>query len=275
MPIEISKLIDNISKSVALEVDKNGNNNGIVDGSEESIFTEELAKRRNEVISMAIPYMENQKCIEIASRIDGQGNKNNLIDGQERGFYFDNIDLYEKAAFSKTNTSVTVKSQTTPSQESSSKSDVFSEMDAEYQRKLDLKNKTEMRNKIYNQIAENNKKIKLYERRLTQAEITKEQYRMDVKGGSNNEQHMKKTINISTAATILVGAIEVVACTTLGAATGGAALIAGGAIAYAAYEEKNPVPKNQDRIRDKYKKAYLKLLQENEKLQAQLEELNK
>ena len=57
MPIEISKLIDNISKSVALEVDKNGNNNGIVDGSEESIFTEELAKSRNEVISMSIPYM--------------------------------------------------------------------------------------------------------------------------------------------------------------------------------------------------------------------------
>ena len=237
--LEIAQIQNTALKAAALEVDESGKKDGYIDSSEINLFTEKATALLNE-----------KKCTS-----------------QEFATLFATNDI------DKTNTT-----------------DVFAKVDSLHNAKntpealakeAEETKRAEKQEKVIEikaKIAKNDEKLKLYEKRLAQKEISRNDYYNDIK---------EKTTHIvcaSGGAAIGLGYVLTDIATSsvlggnlykIGTKLGPALFIAGlvGMIGFALYTGSNKGLKNQEKYRNAYKEAYLKVSQENEQLKAQLAEL--
>lgn len=132
-------------------------------------------------------------------------------------------------------------------------------------------------------IQKNNEKLEKYVSRLSQKEISKSDYRDDILRESDDKK--------MTRAAIIAGGLGAAASGVLLGLAGGvllglaasvviggtaAAAVAIGMTVYNIIKDKSKMtPEEQEKIRNAYKEAYVKVSQENEQLKAQLAELQK
>lgn len=232
--LEIAKIQNAALQAAALEVDESGKKDGYIDSSEINLFRDK-----------ATDLLIEKKCTaqEFAALF-----ATNEVDKTNTTDVFAKVDSLHNAK----NTPEALAKEAEEAKQ------------AEKQEKI---------KEIKAEIAENDEKLKLYEKRLAQKEISWIEYR-----------NSKPNFLIDNCGVIalsgLLGACVGVVCPPVGALglvafIGGFATM-GGVSAYSSYKDKKgSSPEEQEKWRNEIKEAYMKVSQENEQLKAQLAELQK
>lgn len=253
--LEIAQIKNAALKAAALEVDETGKKDGYIDSSEINLFTEKATALLNEKKCTAQEFATLFATKEV--------DKTNTTD------VFAKVDSLHNA-------------KNTP--EALAKEDEEAKR-AEKQEKI---------KEIKAEIAENDKKLKLYEERLAQKEISWDDYK------EFHEKSFEMRGTIFGITSILTGATGIASFLGPvlesydryhrppsdaelkfihkfgGVCLGIAAVSALTLFAINKYKKHSlSKPEGQEKIRNAYKEAYLKVSQENEQLKAQLAELQK
>ena len=242
MGIDIAQIQNAALKAAALEVDESGKKDGYIDASEINLFTDKATALLNE-----------KKCTaqEFAALFT-----TNEVDKTSTGDVFAKVDSLHNA-------------KNTP------------EALAKEAEEIKQAEKQEKIKEIKAEIAKNDKKLKLYEKRLAQKEISWKDYASEcgtlfskinrgayITAGVGTFSKFA-SFHANKRVALVWGRVSLLI--TLGA------LVLGlGTSLYGTYKEnKESSPKEQEKRRNEYKEAYIKVAQENEQLKAQLAELQK
>ena len=237
--LEIAQIQNVALKAAAIEVDEFGKQDGYIDSSEINIFK-----------NKATALLKENKCTQ-----------------QE----FDT--LFPTNEVDKTNTT-----------------DVFAKVDSLHNAKntpealakeaeeVKRAEKQEKIDEIKAEIAENDKKLKLYGERLAQKDIAWNTYLEDFP--SKFDRAIFSIAKIGLVTTVLGGmaGIMLAECAPIIMVVGAVVMAASMLVKTAKegyYENNQYSPEIQEKIRNDYKDAYLKVSQDNEELKAQLAELQK
>lgn len=248
MGIDIAQIQNAALKAAALEVDESGKKDGYIDASEINLFTDKATALLNE-----------KKCTaqEFAALFT-----TNEVDKTSTSDVFAKVDSLHDA-------------KNTP------------EALAKEAEEIKQAEKQEKMREIRGKICENNRKLKHYEKILSAKEISYLDYSNDLVPIFSDKGHnaLLWTLGGSFFGAIAVaGFYEIFESVVLevlckagfvGAALAGVAI--GGLTIYqdSKATSKKISPKEQEKWRNEYKEAYLKVSQENEQLKAQLAVLEK
>lgn len=241
--IEIASLKECVVKTIALEVDRKGNDNGLIDTNAEYTLFMHKVNENDAFVKEMEKLSSSQGVSKVLEKCDS---------------------IYQ-------------------AKNSSNGASIRADEEQKYKNH-------QSREELEYKIQKNNEKLEEYVSRLSQKEISKRDYRYDILHESDD-----KKMAIATAIAWVLGSAA--ACVILGLTRNrtslishfieklqfigvlGAAPAAAVAIEMALYNtikyKSKMTPEKQEKIRNDYKEAYLKVSQENEQLKAQLAELQK
>lgn len=252
--IEIAQIQNTALKAAALEVDESGKKDGYIDSNEINLFTDK-----------ATALLSEKKCTaqELAVVINtNEINKSNIAD-----------------VFAKADSLHNAKNSPEALKEEAEKLKQ-AEKQAEKQEKIQ---------ELKVEIADNDKKLELYEKRLAQKEISWYNYIYD---GISSFLKIQTgaTLTIVGGASLALGAglyagsmgliTNSVLPAVIGVGAGGigaaALVLSAGMLFYSMYKgNRKSSSEEQEKWRNAYKEAYLEISQKNEQLKTKLAELQK
>ena len=261
--LEIAQIQNVALKAAAIEVDEFGKQDGYIDSSEINIF-------KNKATALLI---EN-KCTQ--QEFDTLF-PTNEVDKTNTTDVFAKVDSLHNA-------------KNTPEALAKEVTDVFAKVDSLHNAKntpealakeaeeVKRAEKQEKIDEIKAEIAENDKKLKLYGERLAQKDIAWNTYLEDFP--SKFDRAIFSIAKIGLVTTVLGGmaGIMLAECAPIIMVVGAVVMAASMLVKTAKegyYENNQYSPEIQEKIRNDYKDAYLKVSQDNEELKAQLAELQK
>lgn len=242
--LEIAQIQNIALKTAALEVDASHKKDGYIDSSEIFLFTEKAKTLLNEKQCTQQEYDALFVMNEVGGTNDG---------------IFAKVDSLHRA-------------QNTP------------EALAEEEEKVKQAKKQEKIKKIKAKIAQNNVQLNNYMSRLAQKDISYSEYESDFGRSSKPRKAMNTFRWIGLAGALILTPISIALSIFMSSSfiVTALAMIPGAATTLICHDKANkaqkeiynPVPpEEQEKVRNEYKEAYLKISKENEQLKAELAEL--